>query len=84
MLSSIQISQNMKKELISIKGYLEKTTGKKHSLEDAIKWLINQNRIQEFEERKKIALELCGSIKFEYDPLERLSKLRKEKWSRYE
>lgn len=44
MTTTIQISNSSKEELIMVKAMLEQKTGVKHTLDDAVKWLIAKNK----------------------------------------
>ncbi len=82
MVTTIQVSEKVKKELFYIKSRLELATGHKCTLEDAIKWLIAKGRKTTIEERKKTSEELFGIAKA--ITLKDVSILRKEKVSRFD
>ena len=51
MATTVQISEKTKEELLIVKAQLETQTGKKHSLDDAIQWLIENSKPPTVEER---------------------------------
>ena len=63
MATTIQLQFSTKKELLVIKAKLEQQTGKKSTLDDAIRWLIEKSKSPLMESRLHIAEELFGSIK---------------------
>nr|MDO8083839.1 hypothetical protein [Candidatus Sigynarchaeum springense] len=62
MATTVQLQPSTKEELLVIKAQLEQWTGKKNTLDDAIRWLIEKARSPPLETRTSVADELFGSI----------------------
>ena len=71
-----------KEELLIIKAQLEQQTGKKSTLDDAIRWLIEKSKSLPFESRTCVAEELFGSITDLGITTEDLKKMRRQETSR--
>ncbi|MHA1991906.1 MAG: hypothetical protein ACW981_15705 [Candidatus Hodarchaeales archaeon] len=84
MATTVQLNKKTKEELLIVKARLEQETGKKHSLDDAIRWLIEKERSPSVEERLKTINESFGVIKDLEITLDELTNLRKERSSRFE
>lgn len=84
MATTVQLDKKTKEELLIVKARLEQETGRKHTLDDAIRWLIEKERSPNLEERIKATDESFGIIKDLEITLEDLSILRKERSSRFE
>jgi len=84
MVTTIQISEKTKEELFLIKSRLELATGRKFTLEEAIKWLIAKERRGTAIDRKKISAELFGIASSIGVTLSDVSELRRERSSRFE
>lgn len=82
MVTTVQLSEKTKTELLLIKSKLEIQTGKKQSLEDAIQWLIEHSQPFSVEERIKLSDSYFGSAKDLNISLEDVSALRREKNAR--
>lgn len=82
MATTVQINEKTKEELLIVKAKLETQTGKKHSLDDAIQWLIENSKKPSVEERIKKSEEYFGSAKNLNVTLDDVSKARKEKHAR--
>lgn len=82
MATTVQISEKTKEELLIVKAQLETQTGKKHSLDDAIQWLIENSKPPTVEERIKKSEEFFGSAKDFQISLDDVSDVRKEKNAR--
>ena len=83
MATTIQVSDESREDLLIIKARLEQQTGKKHTLDDAIKWLIAKSRSKNLETRKKAGkklLQLSASLNVS---LEDMTKLRQTRSSRF-
>ena len=83
MVTTIQVSERSKEELFIIKALLEQNTGKKHTLDEAIQWLLTRSRSISIEDRKKLSSELCGIINDAAIPIDELTKLRQARGSRF-
>jgi hypothetical protein len=83
MVTTIQVDEKTKEELFAIKSRLELATGRKCTLEDAIKWLMARGRKKGFEERKNACEGLFGIAKSIGLTLSDVSELRKERDSRF-
>ena len=84
MATTVQLNNKTKEELLIVKARLEQETGKKHTLDDAIRWLIEKERSPSIEERIKVTSESFGVIKDLGITLGDLEILRKERSSRFE
>jgi hypothetical protein len=84
MATTVQLNKKTKEELLIVKARLEQETGKKHTLDDAIRWLIEKERSPSVEERLKTINESLGVIKDLEISLDELTNLRKERSSRFE
>jgi len=84
MVTTIQISEKTKEELFLIKSRLELATGRKFTLEEAIKWLIAKEGQKEPKERKKTIDELFGIAKQLGITIADVSELRRQRDSRFE
>ena len=79
----MQIDKAIKEELLIIKARLEQQSGNKHTLNDAIRWLIDRERSLPFEERINVSKTCFGSIKDLNITIDDLTKLRQERSSRF-
>ncbi|OLS16819.1 MAG: hypothetical protein HeimC3_51390 [Candidatus Heimdallarchaeota archaeon LC_3] len=84
MATTLQLNKKTKEELLIVKARLEQETGKKHTLDDAIRWLIEKDRSPNVDERLKSTNESFGVIKDLEITLDDLTSLRKERSSRFE
>ena len=84
MATTVQLNNKTKEELLIVKARLEQETGKKHTLDDAVRWLIEKNRSPNLDERIKATNESYGVIKDLEITLDDLANLRKERSSRFE
>ena len=84
MATTLQLNKKTKEELLIVKARLEQETGKKHTLDDAIRWLIEKDRNPNVDERLKNTNESFGVIKDLEITLDDLTSLRKERSSRFE
>ena len=84
MATTLQLNKKTKEELLIVKARLEIETGKKHTLDDAIRWLIEKDRSPNVDERLKSTNESFGVIKDLEITLDDLTSLRKERSSRFE
>ncbi|MEX2683501.1 MAG: hypothetical protein Q6373_018130 [Candidatus Sigynarchaeota archaeon] len=82
MATTVQIQSSTKEELLVIKARLEEQTGKKCTLDDAIRWLIEKARSPPFENRTSVAGEIFGSITDLGITIEDLKELRRQEISR--
>jgi len=82
MATTVQIDKIIKEELLVIKAQLEQQSGSKHTLNDAIRWLIGREQSLPFKERIDASKICFGSIKDLDISLEDLSLLRQERSSR--
>ena len=82
MATTVQINNNTKEELLIIKAQLEQQSGKKHTLDDAISWLIEKTKSLPHEERIKASKACFGSLKDLNITLEDVSLLRQQRSSR--
>jgi len=84
MVTTIQISEKTKEELFLIKSRLELATGRKLTLEEAIKWLIAKEGQKDTQERRKAIDELFGIAKQLGITISDVSELRRQRDSRFE
>jgi hypothetical protein len=84
MVTTIQISEKTKEELFLIKSRLELATGRKFTLEEAIKWLIAKEGQKDNKERRKAIDELFGIAKQFGITILDVSELRRQRDSRFE
>jgi len=84
MVTTIQISEKTKEELFLIKSRLELATGRKFTLEEAIKWLIAKEGQKDTQERRKAIDELFGIAKQLGITISDVSELRRQRDSRFE
>ena len=82
MVTTVQINEKTREELLIVKAQLEQQSGKKHTLDDAIKWLIEKANSPGIEERIRASNECFGSLKDLNITLNDLTELRKERSSR--
>jgi len=82
MATTVQINSSTKEELLFIKAQLELHTGKKHSLDDAIRWLIEKAKSPPLEDRVKDAEKSFGVLKDLGITSEDLRTLRRQRVSR--
>jgi hypothetical protein len=82
MATTVQLQPSTKEELLVVKAQLEQQTGKKSTLDDAIRWLIEKSRSPPFESRTCAADELFGSITDLGITTDDLKKLRRQETSR--
>jgi hypothetical protein len=82
MATTVQLQPSTKEELLVIKAQLEQQTGKKSTLDDAIRWLIEKSRSPPFDSRTCVADELFGSISDLGINTEDLKKMRRQEISR--
>jgi hypothetical protein len=82
MVTTVQLNNKTKEELLIVKAQLEQQSGKKHTLDDAIKWLIEKSKTPPLEDRIKASDKCFGLLKDLNITLEDISSLRKERSSR--
>lgn len=82
MSTTVQIDKIIKEELLVIKAQLEQQSGSKHTLNDAIRWLIGREQSLPFKERIEASKACFGSIRDLDITLEDLTQLRQERNSR--
>jgi hypothetical protein len=82
MATTVQLRPSTKEELLIIKAQLEQQTGKKSTLDEAIRWLIEKSKSPPFESRTCVAEELFGSITDLGITTEDLKKMRRQETSR--
>ena len=82
MVTTVQLSEKTKSELLTIKSKLEIQTGRKQTLEDAIQWLIENSKHPNVEERIGNSDEFFGSGKQFDISIDDVSSLRREKNAR--
>ncbi|MFX0102386.1 MAG: hypothetical protein ACFFCS_22665 [Candidatus Hodarchaeota archaeon] len=82
MVTTIQLQSSTKEDLLVIKAKLEQETGKKSTLDDAIRWLIEKSNSPPFEIRLQATEELFGSIKDLGITTDDLKELRRQESSR--
>ena len=82
MATTVQLRPSTKEELLIIKAQLEQQTGKKSTLDEAIRWLIEKSKSPPFESRTCVADELFGSITDLGITTEDLKKMRRQETSR--
>ncbi len=82
MVTTVQINEKTREELLIVKAQLETQTGKKHSFDDAIQWLIENSKKPSVDERIKKSEEYFGSAKNLNISLDDVSEVRKEKHAR--
>ena len=82
MATTVQLNNATKEDLLIIKAQLELQTGKKHTLDDAIRWLIEKAKSQPLEDRIKAAEACFGSIKDLEIDSEDLKRFRRQVISR--
>lgn len=83
MATTVQINDRTKNELVIIKAQLEQQSGKKHTLNDAIQWLIERTKSLPYDERKKASKICFGSLKDLNITLDDVSQLRQQRSSKY-
>lgn len=82
MVTTVQVTNSTKRELLLIKAQLELHSGQKHTLDDAIQWLVERSKNSSTKdglEKKKSCL---GAIRDLPITLTNLTKLRQERNSR--
>ena len=82
MVTTVQLSEKTKSELLIIKSKLEIQTGKKQTLEDAIQWLIASSQVPSVGDRVKLSDTYFGSAKNLHISLDDVSDLRRKKSAR--
>lgn len=82
MATTVQLSEKTKEELLIVKAQLETQTGKKHTLDDAIHWLIENSRKPSVDERILKSEEYFGMGKKLGVSLKDVSEMRREKNAR--
>ncbi len=82
MATTVQLNEKTKEELLIVKAQLEQQSGIKHTLDDAVKWLIEKSKSPSIEDRIKASENCFGSLKDLNISLEDVSRLRKERNSR--
>jgi hypothetical protein len=82
MATTVQLQPSTKEDLLVIKAQLEQQTGKKSTLDDAIRWLIEKSRSSSLESRISAAEEFFSSIKDLEIDAEDLKKMRAQEISR--
>ena len=84
MVTTVQLDNDTKQELVRIKAFLEDETGETKSFNDAIKWLLQMKKSSnQYHERKNVANDLVGTLKGLGISLDDLTELRREKDSRF-
>ena len=82
MATTVQIDEKTREELLIVKARLEQQSGKKHTLDDAITWLIEKSKSPSIESRIRASNECFGALKDLNISLNDVSDLRKERSSR--
>ncbi len=82
MSTTVQIDKSIREELLVIKAQLEQQSGSKHTLNDAIRWLIGREQSLPFKERTEASKICFGSIADLNITLDDLAQLRQERSSR--
>lgn len=82
MATTVQIDKSIREELLVIKAQLEQQSGSKHTLNDAIRWLIGREQSLPFKERIEASKICFGSIADLNITLDDLAQLRQERSSR--
>ena len=68
MVTTVQVKENTKEDLLVVKAKLETLSGKKHTLDDAIRWLLESSSKPSIEERIKLAEEFYDDHRVLADP----------------
>ena len=82
MATTVQISEKTKEELLIVKATLEAQSGKRYTLDDAIRWLIESFKKPSVDERIIKSEECFGLAKNTNVSIEDVSEMRKEKDAR--
>ncbi|MHA1971394.1 MAG: hypothetical protein ACTSW1_00290 [Candidatus Hodarchaeales archaeon] len=82
MASSVEIGEKTKEDLLNIKRQLERVTGKRYTIDDTIRWLIDKERGVPFKRRKELSKKYFATLKDLDLGLDDISKIRQERSSR--
>ncbi len=82
MVTTVQVQPSTRDKLLLVRAQLELQTGRRHTLDDAIRWLIEKVNAPPKEDRIRMAESTFGSIKDLGITTEDLKELRKQAISR--